>query len=191
MDRRRFLRSGAAVAGGLALGGAAGCSVDGRPEGSLRPPGAHDEEEFLARCIRCGRCGAVCPSRAIRFADTPGPDGGTPYIVPEERACILCMRCTQECPTDALEAISDQRDEISRRVSMGVAEIDEDKCWGRSDICWACWCACPFADEAIRLDEALRTTVVAEKCVGCGICAQVCPPDARAMSVNPDKRRTT
>jgi len=191
MDRRRFIRAGAALAGGAALGGVAGCSGERRPDGSLRPPGAREESEFLARCIRCGRCGAVCPSRAIRFSDTLGPDGGTPYIVPAERACILCMRCTQECPTDALEPIADQREEISHRVSMGVAHIDEDKCWGRSDICWACWCACPYADEAIRLDSSLRAEVVAEACVGCGMCAQVCPPGARAMSVDPGKRRVT
>ncbi|MBW2452655.1 MAG: ferredoxin-type protein NapG, partial [Deltaproteobacteria bacterium] len=27
----------------------------------LRPPGAVTEEEFLKKCLRCGRCAHVCP----------------------------------------------------------------------------------------------------------------------------------
>ena len=34
----------------------------------LRPPGAVEEAEFLARCIRCGECMKVCPNNALHPA---------------------------------------------------------------------------------------------------------------------------
>ena len=36
-----------------------------RHERLLRPPGALDEPDFLARCIRCGECMKVCPNNAL------------------------------------------------------------------------------------------------------------------------------
>ncbi|HMZ02430.1 MAG TPA: 4Fe-4S binding protein, partial [Burkholderiaceae bacterium] len=35
----------------------------------LRPPGALDEKDFLASCIKCGQCVQVCPVQAIKLAD--------------------------------------------------------------------------------------------------------------------------
>ena len=67
MNRRTFLHN--VLAAGAACGAGAGIlvgsgSAAGREVG-LRPPGALDEDEFLARCIRCFRCGDACPNRAI------------------------------------------------------------------------------------------------------------------------------
>ncbi len=168
---------------GTALGG---CGVGARPTDSLRPPGALPEESFASSCIRCGRCGVVCPVIAIRFIDTLGPDGGTPYIVPTERACILCMKCTAACPTGALVPLAAER-EVQARVTMGTARIGMNRCWAyrERDICRACWYACPFPDLAIRLDEMLRPSVDPEHCVGCGLCAEACPTEAGAMMVRP------
>ncbi|MGD8784493.1 MAG: 4Fe-4S dicluster domain-containing protein, partial [Thioalkalispiraceae bacterium] len=33
----------------------------------LRPPGSLSEDEFISRCIRCGKCGEVCPNRCIQY----------------------------------------------------------------------------------------------------------------------------
>jgi ferredoxin len=45
----------------------------------LRPPGAGEEGDFLARCLRCGKCGAVCPYGVIVFDEPPAtaPFGGS------------------------------------------------------------------------------------------------------------------
>lgn len=187
---RRELLGAAGAAAGLALGLGAGCatSATGRPEGSLRPPGARPEADFLGRCIRCGRCGTVCEAGCIRFGDALDREGATPYIVPTERACLLCMRCGEVCPSGALEPIPADLAVIASRVRMGVAEIDEGRCWARGGrgVCRACWYACPYGDGVVALEgQFLRPQIDEEHCVGCGLCAQVCPPDAAAIRVRP------
>jgi ferredoxin len=98
------------------------------------------------------------------------------------------MRCTSVCPSGALEPIADDLEEVARRVRMGTAQIDNEACWarGRRGICRACWYACPLGDRAIVLGgAALVPSIVEERCVGCGRCAEACPPDAHAITVRP------
>lgn len=180
---------GAAVAG-LALGLGSGCELGTGPRSAtrLRPPGALPEREFLARCIRCGRCGTVCAAACIRFDDALGAEGSTPYIAPDDRACTLCMRCGDECPTGAIEAIPDDREVVAARVRMGTAQLDGSVCWARGGrgICRACWYVCPYADEAIVLRGAFLAPSIDEaRCVGCGQCARVCPAEPKAMTIRP------
>jgi len=69
LGRRAVLGAGLAGVGAKLLFGVA-------PEASkrtfnpalIRPPGALAEDEFLARCIRCGECMKVCPTNAIHPA---------------------------------------------------------------------------------------------------------------------------
>ena len=188
--RRDLIRGGAAAAAGLALGVGRGCRSDqpGRPDGSLRPPGALAEPDFLARCIRCGRCGTVCEAGCIRFGDSLDTEGSTPYIVPVERACVLCMQCGEVCPSGALEPISEDLAVVADRVRMGTAVIDNGLCWARGGrgVCRACWYACPFGDGAVELrGPFLRPHIVEERCVGCGLCAEACPPEAHAITIRP------
>ncbi len=176
LTRREFIRLSAFGGAGIALGG--GLLLDRRRERFLiiRPPGALAEERFLSSCVRCFKCGNICPNTAIRFM---GPEYGpaamdTPYILPRDQACMLCMKCTQVCPTDALQKIADDPQEILTRVRMGKAVVDENLCYsynGRT--CGVCYRACPYPDVALKV-KLFEQPVVLDKCVGCGLCERVC-----------------
>lgn len=104
--RREFLRTSVMAAGVV------GCSLLGiypilqAQAKRLRPPGALDEKEFLASCIKCGQCVQVCPVEAIKLADLDeGFSIGTPYIEARDQACdFSCdgLQCVLACPTGAL-----------------------------------------------------------------------------------------
>jgi ferredoxin-type protein NapG len=72
----------------------------------LRPPGALDEDDFLASCIKCGQCLQVCPVSAIRLGEIDEGAGiGVPHIVAREQACDFscdAIQCVLACPTGAL-----------------------------------------------------------------------------------------
>ena len=50
----------------LALG--AGAKAQKAPA-LIRPPKVFEEKDFLARCIKCGRCISVCPKNVISAAE--------------------------------------------------------------------------------------------------------------------------
>jgi len=148
----------------------------------LRPPGAIAERQFLATCIRCGKCAQACPYGAIRLAGIM--DGlenmGTPVIRPRKNPCYLCMKCPSVCPSSALKRTLAKKEE----VRMGSAEIDKKTClaWQRT-LCRSCYDDCPIFDEAVKMDDKLQPVVDKKKCVGCGICENVCPADPAAVVV--------
>ena len=151
----------------------------------LRPPGAVPESEFLAACIRCGRCAEVCPYRSIGLVDIrDGFDAGTPVVTLPDVPCYLCMECVEVCPSGALRPLED------RDVRMGTAVVDRETCvtWTGSLLCRTCYNVCPFQDEAIDL-PLLRPEVLPDACTGCGICVHACPIDAapgmKAINVTP------
>ncbi|OIP08034.1 MAG: 4Fe-4S ferredoxin [Rhodocyclales bacterium CG17_big_fil_post_rev_8_21_14_2_50_68_7] len=104
--RRKLLRT-ILLAGGV-LGGALSGYLPGlyAQKRRLRPPGALDEKDFLASCIKCGQCVQVCPVQAIRLADLVDGFGvGTPWIDAREQACDFscdAVQCILACPTGAL-----------------------------------------------------------------------------------------
>jgi ferredoxin-type protein NapG len=165
-------------------------------ENCLRPPGAVDEERFMALCIRCNRCLEVCPYGSIKRAGL-GVTIGTPYVLPETKACYLCMACSRLCPTEAL----DTRLRNPEKVRMGKARIDSSICYSRlflehdvlpdssgrkiGALCNTCYNVCPFPDKAIALENNLFP-VVLDGCVGCGICVERCPTrPKRAINITP------
>jgi len=153
----------------------------------LRPPGALPERDFLARCLRCGKCAQVCPFQSIRIAGLL--DGleqmGTPFIKPREKPCWLCMKCTAACPSGAL----DRKVKAKEIVRMGLAKIDNKTClaW-QGTLCRSCYDECPIFNEALIMDAELRPVVNDKKCTGCGICESVCPVDQAAIVVQPGVR---
>jgi len=162
-----------------------------RPGGLIRPPTASpDDATFRRSCIRCGLCGTVCASGCIRYfgLDQSAHGAFTPYIDARDRSCVLCMRCTQVCPTGALSAVDDDLDSVARVVRMGTAVVDPDRCLSyQGRICGYCHDACPLPSVAIRLVSGARPVVIAEGCVGCGRCVELCPQNPTAI----DLRRLT
>jgi ferredoxin-type protein NapG len=96
----------------LLSGGVLGAALSGwlplahAQRARLRPPGALDERDFLASCIKCGQCVQVCPVQAIQLADLVDGFGvGVPYIEARAQACDFscdAVQCILACPTGAL-----------------------------------------------------------------------------------------
>ncbi len=147
----------------------------------LRPPGAIAEADFVKACIKCNQCAQVCPYGSIKMAHIEwGDKFGTPMVFPKQMPCYLCMKCPPVCPSGALDHSLKQKD----KVRMGVAVIDESKCLPyQGVICRACFERCPMYRQAIILQDEIYPKVIADKCVGCGICEHVCPAESTAITV--------
>ncbi|NQT19950.1 MAG: 4Fe-4S binding protein [Planctomycetes bacterium] len=191
-ERRDFI-AGACVAGGLlAIGGPlAMIGSDVR----LRPPGALPEDEFLARCIRCGVCAQNCPGPAISIVGLAGglAGYGTPEIVPERAGCApRCNTCGRVCPTGAITHLPLKE---KKAFVMGTARHCKQLCLPHreEENCLLCYNVCHDAGyEAIELKERIvylddlfdsleenRTVLMIpnvnkSKCVGCGLCVAAC-----------------
>lgn len=146
----------------------------------LRPPGAVDESMFLDRCTKCSDCAKACPYGAIVFHQHEG----TPIIFPDQIPCYLCedFPCIAACGTDALLPVGRRED-----VRMGVAIVNHRVCTAAQG-CHACASKCPT--DALSMDfDTQRLSVSEERCVGCGICEQVCRTvnDHIAIRVTPSR----
>lgn len=138
----------------------------------LRPPGAVNEEAFLRLCVHCGKCIEVCPHGSLKITGGFGRGRNTPRVDPAEQPCQLCMKCPPVCPTGALA-----RDSTSmENAGMGTAYILTNQCHNYIDstMCMTCYDRCPLRGSAVILVNGL-TPAITNACVGCGVCAYVCP----------------
>ena len=110
LSRRAMILAG----GGLLLAsmwGVGALAGAGRDPSLIRPPGALDEERFLARCIRCGQCMRICPTNIIQPALFEAGVQGlwTPavnYRIGRGGCQPNCIACGQVCPTAASRPLS-------------------------------------------------------------------------------------
>jgi len=182
--RREIIRAGVALAVAAAAAPALSRPAVARP---LRPPGALEEEEFLARCSRCGRCIKACPAKCLKAMPLSAGAASflTPVIIPREARCELTQDCQKVCPTGAIAALP-----IEKAI-IGIAEIDRTRClgWTEHKLCLLCQEQC--SRHAINADPQKRPSVVEDLCVGCGACENGCPLEQAAIVVRsrPTRRR--
>ena len=165
----------------------------------LRPPGALEESDFLARCIRCGECMKVCPNNALHPSFTEAGLEGlwSPVLVPRVGYCAPnCTLCSSVCPTGAIAKIQTADKGWGQHsagdkppIRLGTAFFDRGRCvvWATGVECGACEKACPTEPRAIYLREAevadssgnvhsvKQPWADTSRCVGCGACEYACP----------------
>jgi len=200
LQRRRVLAGVAAGAAALPIfRSTTGLAVEADPR-LVRPPGALDEKNFLARCIRCGECMKVCPNNALHpTLREAGLEGlWTPVLVPRIGYCEpSCVFCGQVCPTGAIWEITQAEkawvgqatDKGAKPVRIGTAFYDRGRClpWSMARECIVCEEWCPTSPKAIYLrpvevvdakgeiKQVRQPYVDPERCVGCGACEFACP----------------
>ncbi len=192
MDRRRFLRYGLEVAGAFSMVGLfAGLSGPSRLY--VRPPRSMDEPDFVTKCIRCGVCVEVCPTRTLRQLDLTRNVKAiaTPVLDTDHGGCLAwrpggCDACARHCPTGAIDSALG-----ITHLKIATPVCDWEKCIN----CMACfkWCPVqgallfpnpdgePYTREAdipekMRAkDSPVKPYFGLDKCTGCGLCAYYCP----------------
>ena len=184
----------------------------------IRPPGALDEKQYLARCVRCGECMKVCPNNALHPAFTEAGWEGiwTPVLVPRVGYCEPnCTLCGQVCPTGAIweftakeKAWTGAPEARVRPIRLGTAFYDRGRClpWAMATDCVVCEEWCPTSPKAVYLRPAEVTDATGntrqvrqpyidpEHCVGCGACEFACPvrdrPAVYVTSAGESRSRT-
>ena len=200
LPRRKMLAglvAGLAVAPLLRANTALGKSRDER---LIRPPGALEETDFLARCLRCGECMKVCPNNSLQPALAEGGLEGlwTPVLTPRIGYCEpSCVLCSEVCPTGAIWKLTPKEkgwvvgvgQGDAKAVRLGTAFYDRGRClpWAMATDCIVCQEWCPVSPKAIYLQEAeivdadgnkkvvKQPHVDPSRCVGCGACEYACP----------------
>lgn len=168
ITRRDLLKTVGASAIILGMGGGLAYAESERT--FIRPPGILNEKDFLAKCIKCQKCLAICHTQVI--VPVSWSEGrkaiNTPTLKFVQGYCDLCMDCVEVCPTGALMPVDPDE------VVIGIAEINPNLCvaWDWTG-CIECFEACPY--DAISLDDKKRPIVHTDKCNGCGLCEQICP----------------
>lgn len=204
LPRRKALTGLAAGVAAVPLLRATTAMGKSRDEHLIRPPGALEEEDFLARCIRCGECMKVCPNNSLQPAFAEGGLEGlwSPVLTPRIGYCEpSCVLCTEVCPTGALWTLTPREkgwvvgvgQDTQPPVRLGTAFHDRSRClpWALATDCVVCEEWCPVSPKAIGLQEATvvdadgKTHVLKQphvdpsRCVGCGACEYACPLQER------------
>ena len=170
ISRRQFVGLGAGAVCTFAFGGAV--KAFGANGDLLRPPVVLDEDDFIAKCVRCNRCIGVCHTGALASATLE--DGlleiKTPKFDFHRGSCDFCNECVRVCPTAAITTCDPLAPSTGR---IGCAVVVSDRCLAFYNGCDKCVQTCPYG--ALSTDGFGHPVVNEEKCNGCGVCENVCP----------------
>ncbi len=167
-------RRGLIVAGGglllASMWGVGGLAGAGRDPSLIRPPGALDEERFLARCLRCGQCMRICPTNIIQPALLEAGVQGlwspaVNYRIGVSGCLPNCIACGQVCPTAAIRPLSlEEKQGLGEfagqgPIRMGTAFVDRGRClpWAMDRPCLVCHELCPVSPKAIFTRTVFET----------------------------------
>ncbi len=188
--RRGFL-TGALAGSATAVTMPVAWGSSGKPL-PVRPPGSLPERQFMGACIRCGACFQACPNDVLQpMGFEQGLEGlWTPRVVANWAGCeATCNNCGQVCPTGAIRALPIEEKRVAR---MGLARV-ESSCLplAGKEACRLCVDECTAAgyhaiefmrvhptldDKGLPIDGSgfAAPVVLADKCVGCGLCQTRC-----------------
>lgn len=176
--RRYLISVGAGVTAGLILPK----QINPGDKPFIRPPGSVPEHIFNTLCIRCGNCIKSCPTKILHHhVDTSRLIS---FMTPEVRFisgyCLEdCSLCSKVCPSGSISLFSP---EDKKKIIMGKAEIEFDKCWlSNNRECNRCEVSCRYDALAIGPGVEGREALPQINpilCTGCGACAVICPPGA-------------
>ncbi len=195
LSRRGFLAGTlSGVAGAIGANQLFGAKLD-QPGGVLpvRPPGSVPEREFLQLCIRCAECFQACPNNVLQpLGFEQGLEGlWTPQVVARWSGCEpTCNNCGQVCPTGAIRPLPIEE---KRAARIGLAIVNTATCLphAQREACQLCVDECKAAGyDAIEFQRVgtqidtsgvpiegsgfLAPVVLADRCVGCGLCETRC-----------------
>ena len=147
----------------------------------LRPPGAIVEELFAKTCTQTGECVNVCPVKCISIDSTRKKGDGLPFIEVDRSPCVVCdgLYCMHACPTGALvpTPLAD--------IDMGTAQWKPATCVrSRGEDCTICVDRCPLGTAAIEVKDN-DIHVIADGCIGCGVCEHACPTTPKSIVIQP------
>ncbi|MBI4677281.1 MAG: 4Fe-4S binding protein [Elusimicrobia bacterium] len=189
--RRRFLIAAGAVAVGALTGRRLRAGILSFPPGEPRdgiPPGGRSADEFYSRCVACGTCASVCPTRILaQKGASPLAGMGQARMDYGSLACSYeCNACLAVCPSGALSYFPPQ---VKKRIKIGSSILKKERCipiaHGRD--CAACHERCPTGAISMAPHQKVRKPKLDDDyCIGCGACEAACPVQPeKAIVVRP------